>query len=107
MAEPEFPHNSQAQSHHLIGDLRHLFPRLSRPELCLINGWIEKQLTISRRRPSMRIVRVPDLDDQLEFSGDLPELLGTIRHHIERLPQSHLVLLTHWVESQLLERASG
>lgn len=102
MAEAELPH----KSHHLIGDLRHLFPRLSRSELCLINGWIEKQLRIARRAPSQRIVRVPDLDDTLEFTGDIVELLGTLRHHIEQLPQGHLVVLNHWVESQLLERRS-
>ncbi len=96
----EMPHTT----HHLRGGLRHLFPRLSRPELCLINGWIEKQLRIARVAPSLRIVRVPDLDDQLEFSGDLSELLGTIRHHIERLPEGHLVVLNHWVECQLEER---
>lgn len=98
MSKPEFPHKSH---HRLVGGLRHLFPRLSRPELCLINGWIESQLEVARTRPSMRVVRVPDLDDQLEFRGDLPELLGTIRHHIEQLPAGHLVVLNHWVESQL------
>lgn len=100
MSRAEFPH----KSHHLIGDLRHLFPRLSRSELCLINGWIEKQLKIALRAPSQRIVRVPHRDDTLEFSGDLSELLGTLRHHIERLPEGHLVVLNHWVETQLVHR---
>ncbi|MBX2803294.1 MAG: hypothetical protein KTR31_36780 [Myxococcales bacterium] len=90
----------------LRGGLRHLILRLNRPQLCLVNGWIQQELDRASRAPGNRIVRVPDLDDSAVFSGDIVELLGQVRRRINALPRGSLVVLNHWVVMQLEEHVA-
>lgn len=86
---------------HLRGGLRQLILRLNRVQLCLVGGWIDSELRISRERPGIRVVRFPHSDDAFDFSGDFVELAGQVRCRINSLPTGSLVVLHHWVNTQL------
>lgn len=88
---------------HLRGGLRQLILRLNRGQLCLVGGWIDSELQVSREQPGLRVVRVPDPEDAFDFRGDFVELAGQVRRRINSLPTGSLVVLHHWVNTQLEE----
>ena len=96
---------SQAHDDQLLGGLRHLLPRLSRAHLCLVLGWTEKQLAAIQEGSAPEVP--PDVRDTLQFDGDVALLLGRIRHHLQQLPVSQLLLLHHWVQRELSGSESG
>jgi hypothetical protein len=104
VAAPRFQDEARIQ-----GGLRQLLVSLDLDQLLVVRGWLHDQLRLERERPSMRLVRVPDVDDGLlgkidANTLDRVELLAEVRVTITSLPRGHLAVLLAWLERELDRR---
>ncbi|MEN0067476.1 MAG: hypothetical protein AAGA48_35420 [Myxococcota bacterium] len=77
---------------------------LDKAALIVVDGWIKHQLDELSRRPRRPMVRLPDADDALSFTGEnFLTIASRVRLYINRLPKSYLLVLQRWLAASMRE----